>query len=349
MKRYLVVSLLVLVNLSAAAVDKIWIGSTDSKPQEGLIREDSIDNVVIRGATGEGTFPQKNVVRVLYDRTPPDFHRAEGLRRSGNFDSAVDAYRAALDADHAELLEQYILYGLGVSLLNIGEDEEAMQVFEGLLKKFARSKFLVEASEALVQLYLKNGMDERIKGPIRVVEERAPTRAALIRAQVGEKKDPRQAAEWYGRVVNDTGEDEEIHWQAQVGLARIAVEGKKDAREFARRFELATTQIESVPPHILAEFYLYAARNEYSRGRQDAAALDKALNYYVRVFALYDTSNTRPFSAEAAFRAGEIAELVATRDRRPDMKREAQRLLHYCKKHFPDTQWGKDADSRLAR
>ena len=348
MKPLPVIAGLLLLSAPALALDKVWIGSADAPPQEGRIKEDSRDRVVISGTTGEGSFPQDQVVKILYGKTPPEYLRAEGQRKNGRYEEAIEAYREALEAPHARLLEQYILYGLGVSLMNCGKNREATQTLEELLRKFPNTKFYVKAIDALIQLYLEQGMLEKVEPLLRELERYNPSLSSLIRGRISEKKNPRRAAEAYAKVIDQTGEEENIHWEAQLGLARLAF-ARKDMEEFQRRFQLALERPDLVPPYVLAEFYLLAARDQRERGRTDPAAFDQALAYYVRVFALYDTPRTRAFSAEALFRAAELAELLATKEKRPDLKKEARRLFSICQRRFRGTSWAKDAARHVRR
>ena len=330
----------------SAHADKVYVGG---KPIIGKVVKDTVEKVVLKVGNTETEFRQEDVTKIEYEPTPPEFHRAENLRKQGHHEEAAESYRTCLEVACHPQLKQYILYGLGASLLNLGEDKEAQKVFGTLLKKYPDTRFLVEAAEGVVQLQLKAGVKggNEMERYIKIVEIKAPRRAALIRARIAEQlNDESRALKWFRKVTDESDREEQIHWEARVGIARIAIK-RRDYATFQDQFQEAISNPETVPPHIMAEFYLNAAREAKQKARTDPQLLDQALEFYVRVFALYDTKASHSMSAEAAFQAAALAELISTKGDHPELKAEAQRLFKYVVSQYSGTRWAKDARSRI--
>lgn len=336
--------------LSSAAGDKVYLRASND-PQVGRVTEDNIEKVVISagGVISGLTFAQKDVAKIEYALTPPEYMRAETLFSAGNYEEAAEAFRSALQARHHELLKQYILRGLGLALKNGGHDKEAMQVFEELLKKHQDTKFLPEVINALIQLYLKHDMLDKIEPLLKTLERYAPVLSVLLRGRISEsRKEYTKAVEYYQKVLDQTGEEDEAYWEARGNLARVAFK-QKQAAGFQRHLDELLRRSEAVPPAVMAETYYYAAQIEEERGHNQPEANNTALEYYLRVFILFNTPATKQLSAEACFRAGALAELIATRGEHQELKKEAQRLYMYCARNFADTEWAKNAAQRIKR
>lgn len=329
---------------SMLRADRVYLRSGS---ESGKVVVDNIEKVVIANGRTRAEFPQGQVLRIEYDGTPAQFHRAEALRRSGQFEEAALAYQDVLDMEHPELLRQYVLYGLGTSLLRSGGHAEAVPVLQRLLRESSDTRFLVEATETLVNLLLRQNRVEEIDGYLGPLRKHAPALAVLIEAKVAEAQGKSSVAtELYAKAAEQLNDEDPAYWQARLGLARIAL-NTQNKQAFWECFKHASEDADLAPSAVMAEFCMLAARLEKEASRSHPDAATRALDYYTRVFALYGTPETDELSAEALYEAALMAEFLGGRSGLPYLRKEARQLLRLLIKRYPDSRWTAEAETRL--
>lgn len=216
----------------AAGADTVVLKNARHK---GKVSRDDARGVALTLAGGGGTlqFKRDDVEEVIYDDgRPVEYKIGIESYRMGRYEAALESLEAAMEVDHHPLLEQYILYHMGLCGQRLGRLDKAVEALEKLKGQGTKTRFLIDAVSRLVELELarNNAADARkhlndLKGAGEI--DRA--QFALLSAQIAEKLGNHAAAADLYRKAGEQG-DARASEEAQLGSARCSWPGSATTR-----------------------------------------------------------------------------------------------------------------------
>lgn len=275
-----------------------------------------------------------------YKRRPRDcadahLHRAELLVTLGRKREAIAAYQAVPAAVEIEAREAEALYRAGDLLLELGDDEAAYATLWKVVTEHPDQDFAADALQAVVVDGRRRNPEQLAAVLGRLATALAGTRVAdnalFYIAELAEKelKRPRQAIEFYDRLVRDYPESglfDECLWRA-AKLARSLGDGEGAARRL--RALLATREVAFGAG---SYFSVWLDDAQLELGvilRDDLGRLDQAAAAFERLPRDYEASILRD---DALF------ELAVTRAQAGD-ERRACRTLAKLRRLWPDSKY----------
>lgn len=130
--------------------DRIVLTNGTDLPGIEVIQE-TVKQVRYKIAGSAQTVESDTVVEIVYGNAPSSWSAAEGARRDGNFEQAVERYQAALgQGSQAPWIEVYATYALGLTYRAWAEMdprrlEDAAQAFEQFERRFKNHRLLPHA------------------------------------------------------------------------------------------------------------------------------------------------------------------------------------------------------------
>jgi len=338
-------TVVILLCLAASAQgDEIIVSSNNTL--RGRVTVDDVDSVEIKTSEGSLKYKQDQVKEIIYQDTPPAYNTAVSRMELKNYNAAIAAYEEALQADHNPLLTQYILFGLARAYAGSGDSDKALEYFTQLQTQSPKNKFLFQTIETSVRLKIQKKDWDGALGDVNKLKQSAPDRAALLNAEILEGKgDLAGAASEYDKTIKNTeGFKPDLYSISIAGRLRVAYKQKK-YDDFDAIGKTVRERPEDISDTTKASFFYYSGLSNLDKGRQNPEYLDRALDDFVRVFVLYNTPETKNMAAEACFRAGELCEIISTRNQ-PQLRDEGKKLFAYCVKAFRGTQWAEQARAK---
>lgn len=283
----------------------------------------------------------------------PEWMAVNDLISAGKFAEArpgLDELKA--DAKLRAPIRQNVLYFLGVVLQREGKSDEALAAYKDLVAAFPKSRYLMEAGEAMVAIL---SAKKDYAGATKAVQDLDAAAgdpgfsaaAGVLRGRIfEEQKDWAKAAPAYSLAARATGVSPAVQMQAEIGEARaLAAQNKKSEAEAALRKLVA----KDGPNHLMAGIWngLGDLTQERARaannGKGDADQLLDALYMYLRGVVQYAPLPGQPTAeyeramagAAATFRALSQVETVA--DRKRLYQQRAEQRLEQLRREFPNS------------
>jgi len=319
-----------LLGAVASASDYV-VMKNDVRHSGKVIRDDAKGVTLKLKPGGQAVFDRSKVKEVLYDEgeRPMEYRIGVESFKKGRYEAALESLTAAMEAKHHPLLEQYILYYIGLSSKELGRPAKAVAAFEKLEKQGTKTRFLNEAIKELVGLEIESGNPKKAEARLK------KARALIGRVQYGynmariaERQGRHAEAERLYKQAAASG-DPVVAEQAVLGVARCLV-ARKRPEDAVRRLRGFIKRERS--PTISAQAYVLLgdALKAQAKTPDD---WEQAMLAYMRVPCLYEgdeaTEAKALYEASRCFRAMN-AEKSAKR---------AARLVSELKRRYPNSTW----------
>lgn len=341
MRRACLAALLAAASQLASAADRVILAGAKEEKREGRVTRDDAEGVTLEIKTVQGVaqaqYSRNQVKEVIYDNTPPEYFLGRDSFLAGNYDNALNHLQSAADKlvkPQHDLLEQYVLYYMGECQRRIpGEQDAAIATLEKLRAMGTKTRFRLEAIQALIELYLAKGNTAQVTKLLGELGEgtRRSDKVAilLIKAAVEEKQGRfAQALQLYQQAADQAGTtDADSAAKAELGSLRCLL-GLKKYDEVTRRAKnlLRTAKTNEV----FAQTYLVLGDSLKSQAKSPAD-WEAALLAYLRVPTLYGGDEST--EAKALYEAAMCYRQIPGEK----SKSRADKLLAILKEKYPES------------
>ena len=267
------------------------------------------------------------------------YKRGELYFDAGRYEEAREAYYEHRISFPRGSLYDAALYWGGMASLESGEPFGAVLLWEKLIESYSDSAFRADSLRRTAEVYEESGDFRKALNyygeMISVYPEEAEAISADLRAEklryliLGQGEREAELSVIIGRDGTETQEGRE----AILELARIYIFKSGSKQNLAPPFLDQLISAQEVDPSTAAQAqYLYG---EYYYRKND---LRRAANEFIKAISIY--SEDRDLSAQALFRAAEMAKLSGNID-------EAADLVKQIETSFPQSQWVEEGKKLL--
>jgi tetratricopeptide (TPR) repeat protein len=323
---------------------------------------DHYDKVEYKKGANTLSVPGNKVRAVDYGDTPEAFELALDKRDAGEFENAINLFKAAQAEKVGFWIQVRAPYEIAVTYNRWGKYDEAVKAFDAVLAAEEKTRFRPDVLFGRAQAKVGNGDLDGALADLDQLAKEAYENKYGVRWELTASLEKARMLDDAGRADEAKREFSKLETNAKayVGMADLEAEEKSLAQEMVGLARLAQGRVlirngkaadaEKFFSAIVADAAeAPAVRASAMVGRGEALLAQKDLKQAQLVFAQvriqYAGGACRDACAEATFRLAEVAEALGEAE--PRGGQLAQDYLTEAAQRYSDTNWGREAQKRL--
>lgn len=366
---FVVCFLLLLVGISFAQArhtirDRIYLRN-QKDPEVGEITKENFEKVELRISGGTKEFLLEDIKSIRYDREPTKYLTARKAMNRGEYVQAIESYRKLLKENVRKIFKQHIMFHLALCLQKSNQCDEAIQVYDDLLKEIPDTRYFRKAQLNKANCYLKKQMpeagitsvDKGIQQAYQIkIKEEFIHRLNLLKGRFLENSDFSKALVHYKQLEMDALHYQEIVDNALAGRGRCYLQDN--------RFKQAESAFKTVAGRSKDRIALgsaYAGLGDcyFEQAKQAKTSVSRykktIMEGYLWTWVLYrppegesmdDYARSGYWAAYCFEMMGNLFEEEKLRER---YREYARKTYERVRDQFPGTTWNKKSQERLSQ